>query len=349
MHSRLYPTLLRPGLFRLPPEQAHDLVMTMLARASRHRALLRLLPAPPAALAGPVTVAGLPFPNRIGLAAGFDKNGVALPAWERLGFGFAEIGTITAKAQPGNPRPRIFRYPKNQALINRLGFNNLGADQVAAILARHRQQGWPRIVVGINLGKSKTTPLEEAVDDYLYSLERLHRFADYLVLNVSSPNTPNLRSLQHGEALRALLSAVQNHALQQSSPRPVFLKIAPDLNETALSEILETASAAKISGLIATNTTLDHNAVAGAGDETGGLSGAPLKEKAEAVLNFLRQHSDLPLIGVGGIMNGDDVRERFAAGADLLQIYTGFVYGGPPLLSELLLSERQHRPHPTVS
>lgn len=344
MHPLLYPRILRPAFFRLPAERAHDLAMSLLTRASSNPALLRMLPTPPRSVVGPYACAGLEFPNRIGLAAGFDKNGVALPAWDRLGFGFIELGTVTARAQPGNPRPRIFRYRRQKALINRLGFNNLGADAVVRILARHREAGrWPKAKVGINLGKSKVTPLEEATADYLYSLERLHRFADYLVLNVSSPNTPDLRKLQHGDALGELLFAVQNHGLQQAEPKPVFLKIAPDLSPEELRAITQTAADSRITGLIATNTTLDHRGISGSRDEAGGLSGAPLRNLAEAVLGQLRAMTSLPIMGVGGILNAEDGERRFQAGASLLQVYTGLIYRGPALLHELLVVERLHR------
>ena len=284
----------------------------------------------------PRTLFGLTFPNPIGLAAGFDKNGVAIPAWEALGFGFVEVGTVTAQPQPGNPAPRIFRYAQHAALINRLGFNNEGADAVAARLRKLRSSSHPpSIPIGVNLGKSKVTPLDEAAADYLYSFRQLHPVADYLVLNVSSPNTPGLRSLQEHAALVALLRAITDENTRFSRPKPILLKIAPDLSDQSLGEIVRTIEEFGLAGLIATNTTLDHSAIAPAADEVGGLSGAPLRERATAVVRFLRSRTQLPIIASGGVADSDSGREKIAAGAQLLQIYTGFIYRGPNLISEL--------------
>jgi dihydroorotate dehydrogenase len=282
----------------------------------------------------PVSLFGLNFPNPIGLAAGFDKNGVALPAWAALGFGFVEVGTVTAQPQPGNPRPRIFRYPKQQALINRLGFNNDGADAVAERLRRLRASGrWPSIPIGINIGKSKVTPLEDAAADYLYSFRQLREFADYIVLNVSSPNTPGLRALQEHDALAQLLRAVREE--NRRSPKPVLLKIAPDLSAVDVDQIVTTCEQQEISGLIATNTTLDHSAIPSEADEAGGLSGAPVREVATNFIRAIKQRTQLPIIGVGGIMTAQDAREKFDAGASLVQVYTGYIYRGPGLLREI--------------
>jgi dihydroorotate dehydrogenase len=284
--------------------------------------------------AKPVQLFGLTFRNPVGLAAGFDKNGVALPAWAALGFGFIEIGTVTAKPQPGNPRPRIFRYPEQQALINRLGFNNEGADVVADRLRRLRESGrWPQIPVGINIGKSNVTPLEAAADDYLYSFRLLSPLADYVIINVSSPNTPGLRSLQEHEALSGLLSAIREE--NRRARKPVLLKIAPDLSPSDLEAILATCEVNEISGTIATNTTLDHSSISPVRDEAGGLSGAPLREKSTEVVRFIRSRSQLPVIASGGIFDAQSAREKLNAGAQLLQVYTGYIYRGPGLLREI--------------
>jgi dihydroorotate dehydrogenase len=274
---------------------------------------------------------GVRFPNPVGLAAGFDKNAVALPAWESLGFGFIEAGTITAKTQPGNPKPRVFRLPEQRALINRMGFNNDGAGVVADRLARLRASGrWPGVPVGINIGKSRVTPVEEAVGDYLVSFERLFPFADYFALNVSSPNTPGLRSLQDRDALDALISAVQTKNAGLGN-KPVLVKIAPDLEFSQIEEILELAEARGLAGLIATNTTLDHSCVPQGRDQQGGLSGAPLRGRSTEIVRFITARTKLPLIAVGGIEDADSALEKLDAGAALIQLYTGFIYRGPAL------------------
>jgi dihydroorotate dehydrogenase len=330
----IYERLVRPVLFAVSAETAHDLGIRNLRAASNWPGILRQLerfkPAPK-----PTTVFGLKFPNPVGLAAGFDKNGVAVPAWAALGFGFVEIGTVTAKSQPGNPKPRIFRYPEHGALINRLGFNNDGADVIAARLHALRASGrWPAIPVGINLGKSKSTPLEQAVDDYLYSFRLLAPLADYVVLNVSSPNTPGLRSLQEHDALQALLGAVA--AENENAGKPVLLKIAPDLSLADLDQVVATAEQNRIAGIIATNTTLDHSAIPSALDQTGGLSGRPLFARSTEFVRAIRARSSLPIIASGGIFDADGAREKMKAGADLLQVYTGYVYRGPGLLREIV-------------
>ena len=328
-----YERWLRPLLFSVDPETAHHLAIGWLRTASRVPSLLAPLDRfrPPDE---PCELFGLSFRNRIGLAAGFDKNGVALPAWAALGFGFVEIGTVTAKAQPGNPKPRIFRYPEQQALINRLGFNNDGADVVAARLAKLRADGrWPAIPVGINIGKSKSTPLEEAPADYRYSFRKLRSFADYIVLNVSSPNTPGLRALQEIEALTRLLLVIREENTGASTP--VLLKIAPDLAVEDLDDVISACERHHVAGLIATNTTIDHSAIPPEHDQTGGVSGIPLRAKATAFIRELKKRTALPVIGVGGIMDSDSAREKLSAGAALLQIYTGLVYRGPAILREL--------------
>jgi len=328
-----YERLVRPLLFSLSAETAHHLAIRNLRAASNWPTTLRQLERfqPPPKT---TTVFGLTFPNPVGLAAGFDKNGVAIPAWAALGFGFVEVGTVTAKPQPGNPKPRIFRYPEQQALINRLGFNNDGADVVAARLRALRESGrWPAIPVGINLGKSKVTPLEQAVDDYLYSFRLLAPLADYIVLNVSSPNTPGLRSLQEHDALEQLLRAIRDENARAS--KPVLLKIAPDLSLTDLEQIVATCEQNGIAGIIATNTTLDHSAIPKSRDQSGGLSGLPLREKSTEFVRAIRARSQLRIIASGGISDAASAREKLAAGAQLLQVYTGYVYRGPGLLREI--------------
>lgn len=327
-----YERIARPLLFLLDPEAAHHFVLNSLRTVSRFPSALRLLESfrP---RARPTQLVGLDFQTPIGLAAGFDKNGVALPALAALGFGFIEIGTVTARAQHGNPKPRIFRYPEQEALINRLGFNNDGADAIASRLRRLKESGrWPRVPVGINIGKSKVTPLEEAADDYRYSFRLLCEFADYIALNVSSPNTPGLRDLQQHEALAQLLGVVQeeNHAA-----KPILLKIAPDLSLVDLDDIVVTCEKNHIAGLIATNTTLNHDAIPAGTDQAGGLSGRPLWERATEFVRAIRARSSLPVIASGGIVDAVSAREKFEAGAQLIQVYTGYIYRGPGLLKEI--------------
>ena len=330
----IYESLVRPLLFALSPEAAHNIAIRNLRAASSWPAALRQLERFKP-LSKPTKVFGLKFPHPIGLAAGFDKNGVALPAWAALGFGFVEIGTVTAKPQPGNPKPRIFRYPEHGALINRLGFNNDGADVVAARLRALRESGrWPAIPVGINLGKSKVTPLEDAVDDYLYSFRLLAPAADYVVLNVSSPNTPGLRSLQEHTALDQLLGAVRSENAR--AQKPVLLKIAPDLSMADLEQIIATSEQNGVAGIIATNTTLDHSAIPRALDQPGGLSGGPLREKSTNFIQAIRAQSQLSIIASGGISDVASASEKLTAGAQLIQIYTAYVYRGPGLLRELV-------------
>lgn len=322
----LYRQLLRPLLFCMDAEAVHHFAMGVLARVGPALRWIK----PPRDSRLTRKVFGVTFPNPVGLAAGFDKNAVALPAWEGLGFGFVEAGTITARPQPGNPRPRVFRIPEAGALINRLGFNNDGCDVIAARLQRLRDTvRWPRIPVGINLGKSKITPLEEATADYLLSFERLQNLGDYFVLNVSSPNTPGLRQLQERAALDDLLQAIQRRNLRQ---RPVLVKIAPDLSWPAIEEILGLAAEHRLAGLVATNTTTDQSGIPAKRRTPGGLSGQPLRERSTAVVRFIADRSELPVIAVGGIHSADDALEKFDAGAALVQIYTGFIYEGPTLI-----------------
>jgi dihydroorotate dehydrogenase len=334
-----YSRFLRPIFFSLDPEEAHDAVLAMLETASELSlgpGLIRLT-AGKALPPSPRTVAGITFPNPVGLAAGMDKNALALPAWEALGFGFAEIGTVTALPQPGNPKPRLFRYPHQQALINRFGFNNEGCEAVAARLeGLHASGRWPRIPVGINIGKSKVTPAEKAHEDYLVSYKRFHALGDYVVINVSSPNTPGLRDLQSTEALGKIIRTLRDW--EGESCRPLFVKVAPDLAEEDLVAIVRLAESEQLSGLIATNTTLDHSSIPAPEDQTGGLSGEPVRARSLNALQVIRRHTKLPVIACGGIGDAASARERFDAGADLLQIYTSFIYQGPRLLRKLSAS-----------
>ncbi|MHA3771665.1 quinone-dependent dihydroorotate dehydrogenase [Verrucomicrobiota bacterium sgz303538] len=329
MSVSLYKNFVRPLLFSVDPESVHHLAIGLLSVGGPFAQPFAKPSDPRLAR----TVFGVNFPNPVGLAAGFDKNAVALAGWEALGFGFAEVGTITAKAQPGNPKPRIFRIPEMRALINRLGFNNDGADAVAARLRDLKEmERWPKIPIGINLGKSKVTPLEEATSDYLLSFERLHAFGDYFVLNVSSPNTPGLRQLQDKTALNDLLGTIQR---RNKDKRPLLLKIAPDLEWPAIEEILALATEHNLAGIIATNTTIDHSCVPENKRQQGGLSGAPLRERSTEIVRFITKQSSLPVIAVGGIMSADAAMEKFDAGASLVQLYTGFIYEGPGLIREI--------------
>lgn len=331
-----YRRFLRPIFFALDAEQAHDAVMSLLEAGSQYPGLV-CLTAGKSMPKSPRILAGIEFPNPIGLAAGMDKNGVALPAWEALGFGFMEIGTITALAQPGNPKPRLFRYPEQQALINRLGFNNEGAESVATRLEGLRSAGrWPRIPVGLNIGKSKVMPAERAHEDYLASFKRLYGLGDYFVINVSSPNTPGLRDLQSTEALGRIIRTLRDW--EGTARCPLFVKVAPDLAEEDLIAIVQLAEAEQLAGLIATNTTLDHSAIPHSQDQMGGLSGIPVRSRSLAALRTIRQRTKLPVIACGGISDADSSKERLNAGADLLQVYTAFIYKGPGLLRNLAAS-----------
>lgn len=329
-----YERFVRPLLFSLDAETAHHLTLMLVGSASHFDLALRALRSfQPRSK--PKTLFGLEFPNPIGLAAGLDKNGVALPAWAALGFGFIEIGTVTAKAQPGNPKPRVFRLPEQQALINRLGFNNDGADAIAQRLRALRQsRRWPAVPVGINIGKSRATPLEQATADYLYSFRLLRDFADYITLNISSPNTPGLRELQEPQNLSQLLKAIGNET--GAVAKPVMVKISSDLSTAELKAIVAVCQENGVAGIIATNTTLDHSSIPPHLDQAGGLSGAPLGEKSTALVREIAAQSTIPVIASGGICDAASAREKFQAGAQLIQLYTGLVYRGPGLLREIV-------------
>ncbi|MFI6074823.1 quinone-dependent dihydroorotate dehydrogenase [Actinoplanes sp. NPDC051343] len=335
----LFESAVRPVLFRLgggDAESAHEFTLNRLARlGGPARSMLHARYATKA----PVELFGVKFPNPVGLAAGMDKNGVALPAWPALGFGFVEVGTVTAHAQPGNDKPRLFRLRDSEAIINRMGFNNAGAAALAARLASLGPLGVP---LGISLGKSKITPLDEAVHDYLTSYELLHPYADYIAVNVSSPNTPGLRTLQDRGAIAGLLGALVGKT-------PVLVKIAPDLAETAIAEVLEVCLEFGAAGVIATNTTLARDGLAPADQnraaEAGGLSGRPLTERARKIVHFVHTETDgkLPIIGVGGVMSADDASRLFDAGASLVQLYSGFIYKGPALVRAAARASRAGR------
>ncbi|MGZ6387838.1 MAG: quinone-dependent dihydroorotate dehydrogenase [Ktedonobacterales bacterium] len=360
----IYQRAVRPLLFNLygnDVEAVHERVLGLLAWASRSPALTRAL-AIATSLGHPASettareVFGLRFPNPIGLAAGFDKNGIALPALAALGFGFVEMGTVTRHAQPGNPRPRLFRLPADRALINRMGFNNQGAAAVAARLSHLPQLPIP---LGISLGKSKVTPLDDAVADYLSSLDLLYPYGDYFAVNISSPNTPGLRALQERDRLDTLLAALtaslREHADTEgrATPKPLLVKVAPDLTEAALDEVVDVALTRGANGLIAVNTTIERTGLSPSTppslrDESGGLSGRPLHARAVAIVRHLHQRAGdrLPIIGAGGIFTPDDARRMLDAGASLLQLYTGFIYEGPTIARRLAHALAQQSTHP---
>lgn len=363
-------SLARPFLFGLDPETTHELTMAALQRAQGTPLEWAFCNA---RVEDPVEMAGLHFPNRVGLAAGLDKNALCIDAFAAMGFGFVEVGTVTPKAQSGNPKPRMFRLPQAQALINRLGFNNEGLESFIANVQRARfrkKAKGPPMLLGLNIGKNAATPIEQATDDYLTCLDGVYAHADYVTVNISSPNTKNLRSLQSDAALDALLSAIdqrrqvlaQRHGTRDDKgdllPRrvPIFVKIAPDLDEAQIEVIATTLkrygmNAAgqpnQLWGVVATNTTLSREAVQGLAhaEEAGGLSGAPVREASNRVLRQLRAAlgTGFPIIGVGGIMSAQDALEKIHAGADVVQIYTGLIYQGPKLVPQAARCIRDNR------
>jgi dihydroorotate dehydrogenase len=346
--SWFYHHCLRPVLFNLESERAHDFTLKKLSLVSQNPALCNFTGNFFCAPELPVEVFGLKFPNPVGLAAGMDKFAAAVPIWEQLGFGFCELGGVTWQAQPGNPPPRMFRALDAGAIVNRMGFNNPGAEAFAQKLADWEGRGqWPKHPVGINLGKSKVTPLEKAAEDYAHSFRLLRDYADFFVINVSSPNTPGLRQLQDKAALDEILAAVQEAQSAEPSVtrrRPVVMvKVAPDLSFEALDEVLEVAAARNISGIVATNTTVmrpqtDNARLQKIYAETGGLSGRPLRARSTEMIRhiFKQTRGRLPVVGVGGIFNANDAWQKMAAGASLVQIYTGLVFEGPGLPNKIV-------------
>ncbi|HNI07675.1 MAG TPA: quinone-dependent dihydroorotate dehydrogenase [Thiobacillaceae bacterium] len=327
--------LAKPFLFRLDPETAHNLTMNGLRQAHALGLLKRFLPKVPAL---PRRVMGLDFPNPVGLAAGLDKNGEAIDALGDFGFGFIEVGAVTPRPQPGNPKPRLFRLPEAQAIINRMGFNNLGVDHLLANLERTAYRG----ILGVNLGKNFDTPIERAADDYLILLDKLYGQVSFVTVNISSPNTKNLRALQGGDELDALLAAIKARqaalADKHGKYMPVAVKIAPDLDPEQIAAMAALFRQHRVDAVIATNTTLAREGVAHLrhGQEAGGLSGLPVREKSTRVIAAFHAAlaGEVPLIGAGGILTGADAREKIAAGAELVQFYTGLIYRGPALVRE---------------
>ena len=331
-------SLLRPWLFCLDPEQAHNLTLSNLDRAQRWGLLEKLITKP---LADPHTLCGITFPNPVGLAAGLDKDGKHIDALAALGFGFLEIGTVTPRPQPGNAKPRMFRLPQAQAIINRMGFNNDGVEACVARVKRSAfwQNGG---VLGLNIGKNASTPIEDAANDYVLAMDAVYEIATYITVNISSPNTQNLRALQGEEMLRGLLRSLEDARKRLSDRygvrKPLFLKIAPDLDQDDVHLIADLLIEFGIDAVIATNTTIVRDAVQGMqhGNETGGLSGAPVRAASNKVIHALKERlkDQLPIIGVGGIMCGADAREKIMAGASLVQLYSGLIYRGPDLINE---------------
>jgi dihydroorotate dehydrogenase len=341
----IYEKVVRPLAFRHDPESVHEHTVAALSVLGRVSPLCRLLEwwnALPASARKPVECAGLQFPNRVGIAAGFDKNATCWPAAAALGFGHVEVGTVTRHAQPGNPKPRLFRFPAEEAILNRMGFNNEGAEAMARRLARQPKRGHRRIPLGINLGKTKVVPLDQAVEDYLGSFALLADHADYIAINVSSPNTPDLRKLQEHDRLVELLGALQKanaerEAATMGGRRPIFLKIAPDLTWPQVDDILQILHDLQLDGIIATNTTLERPGSFAAVNETGGLSGKPLCRRSTEIINYIARVTAgrLPIIGVGGITDAATAGEKLDAGATLVQVYSGWIYRGPFFAAEL--------------
>ena len=337
----MYSTL-RNLLFRLDPEVSHEFSLDMLGATERLKLLELFISAP---AYNPVEVMGLRFPNPVGLAAGLDKNGDYFNALGALGFGFVEIGTVTPRPQPGNPQPRLFRIPEREAIINRMGFNNKGVDHLVDQVRKRRYQG----ILGINIGKNATTPVENAADDYLIGMRKVYAHADYITVNVSSPNTPGLRDLQFGDSLNRLLETLKKEqlTLQEAHQRyvPVAVKIAPDMDDIAIAQVATALAEQGMDGVIATNTTIGREGVEGCvnSEEAGGLSGLPVRDKSTRVIAGLHSHlgGKLPIIGVGGIFDGPSAVEKIKAGASLVQIYSGFIYRGPAVVTEAASASAQ--------
>jgi len=332
----IYP-LLRPLLFNLDPETAHEVTLKLL-KAAHQSGLGKLILTEMGDK--PVTVMGLNFKNPVGLAAGMDKNGDYIEALSGLGFGFLEIGTVTPRPQPGNPKPRLFRLPEHQAIINRMGFNNLGLDHLLSQVKDSHYSG----ILGINIGKNFDTPIEQAVDDYLIGLRKAYSLASYITLNVSSPNTKNLRQLQQGDELKSLISILKEEQIKLEREHgfyvPLALKIAPDLKDDEISHIGRLLLEFSIDGVIATNTTIARDKIAGHpfANEAGGLSGAPVKEAATRVVRGLAAECQrkVPIIAAGGILSAEDAQEKLSAGASLVQVYSGLIYKGPQLIADIV-------------
>ncbi|MBK6504762.1 MAG: quinone-dependent dihydroorotate dehydrogenase [Ignavibacteria bacterium] len=343
----MYKSIIRPLLFTIDPERAHELALGMITKLKLAYPLFHSGYSP--VNNDPVKIGPLTFRNRLGLAAGFDKNGTAIEFWDALGFSHVEVGTVTPLPQPGNELPRIFRLPKDSALINRLGFNNRGADAVRTNILKARKKVSNDFVIGVNIGKNKSTPVEDAVKDYTTCFEKMYDAADYFTVNVSSPNTPGLWQLQDEEHLAELLSkisALNNSISSQKQVRnkDIFLKIAPDINDETLHSIFNICTANEITGIIATNTTIGRTGLQTVIDQQGGLSGKPVFGKSNEVLGKLNElrkassHKTPELIGVGGVFTKSDYKEKLRLGASLVQVYTGFVYEGPGMIKELLNS-----------
>ncbi|TRO65451.1 quinone-dependent dihydroorotate dehydrogenase [Christiangramia sabulilitoris] len=331
----MYKSLLRPALFKFDPEEVHYFTFNFLKRFCRIPGALSFLKAKYEVKDARLEreVFGLKFKNPVGLAAGFDKDAKLYNELSALGFGFIEVGTVTPKPQPGNEKQRLFRLKEDSAIINRMGFNNHGVEEMVERLKKNKN-----VLIGGNIGKNKITPNENAVDDYVYSFEALFDHVNYFVVNVSSPNTPNLRELQDKEPLKNLLNTLQKKNELKPSPKPILLKIAPDLTDEQLMDIIEIVQETKIAGLIATNTTISRDGLVSENkNEMGGLSGKPLTSRSTEVIRFLSEKSGktFPIIGVGGIHSADDAIEKLEAGASLIQLYTGFVYEGPALIKEI--------------
>jgi dihydroorotate dehydrogenase len=336
----MYKLFIRPVLFLFSPESIHHFTFGFLKIAGKIPGVLPVLRSIYTISDNKLErkLFGITFPNPVGLAAGFDKDAILIDELAAFGFGFIEIGTLTPKAQPGNDKPRLFRLPEDKAIINRMGFNNKGVE----IAVDHLRKRKSNVIVGGNIGKNKVTPNEQAFEDYNKCFEALYPYVDYFVVNVSSPNTPNLRALQEKEPLKKLLSEVKALSLAKEKPKPVLLKIAPDLNEEQLNDVVEILKETQTDGVIATNTTISREGLTTANEKintigAGGLSGSPLSKRATEVISYLRSHlgRDFPIIGVGGIMSAQDAKEKLDAGANLVQIYTGFIYEGPALIKSI--------------